>query len=97
LNTLEERAAAARVAIRQDPGIDRYELLSYVIWPTESVIEAVPRRSRSPRPDEVEHMAALRAAGLSDSKIARQVWWARASVTATLRRHEQERQPAGSL
>lgn len=79
------RAAAARQLIAQDPGVDRLEVLSLVVWPTVA-LEAVPAQRQRVTDQEAARMAELARAGLSHYAIAERVGRPRTTVSEILRR-----------
>jgi hypothetical protein len=88
-NSLFDRAEAARQLLRADPGVDRYELLALVCWPTEAVARAEPRPQACLTEAELARMAALAASGLSHRQVGERVGRPRSTVSAALRRLEQ--------
>src|SRR5215218_3343385 len=92
---LTARAQAAWQLIAEDGELDRFVVLSYVVWPSERLAgEPPPRQARASRA-EVEQMVALEASGLSHRQIAERVARPRTTVTQILRR-ERAGRPEGA-
>ena len=79
---LQARAAAALQVLREDPGIDRLELLALVVWPTAR-LEHV--RARPWTDAERERVFQLSAQGLNQYEIARELGRPRSTVAQLLR------------
>ena len=79
------RAAAARQLLAADPGLDRLELLSYVVWPTAALATVPPQRLPVTNL-EAARMTELASQGLSHYAIAEQVGRPRTTVSMILRR-----------
>lgn len=89
---LKARAAAAHELLGAEPGIDRLELLSYVVWPSPKVEHAAPRPSWSEA--ERERVVELAAAGLNGYEIAHELGRPRSSVAAILRAGREQHEHA---
>jgi DNA-directed RNA polymerase specialized sigma24 family protein len=88
---LKARAAAAHEILRNEPGLsedERWELLELVVWPTP----ALEQVSDDYRPGEAiaARVLELRADGLSQYEIARQLGRPRSTVAEALRRGQRQ-------
>jgi Homeodomain-like domain len=79
---LQARAAAALQVLREDPGIDRLELLALVVWPTAKLEQV---RARPWTDAERARVFQLSAQGLNQYEIARELGRPRSTVAQILR------------
>jgi DNA-binding NarL/FixJ family response regulator len=79
---LQARAAAALQVLREDPGVDRLELLALVVWPTAKLEQV---RARPWTDAQRERVFELSAQGLNQYEIARELGRPRSTVAQILR------------
>jgi CRP-like cAMP-binding protein len=93
VSDLLERAEAALRLLEEDATVDPLLVLSYVLWPTATLLAvspAPPRRKRPVSEAEAARMVELEAKGLSHRAIAEELGRTRPTVSDVLRRLKRE-------